>query len=108
MMREQFECLDNIVKCIYSEAGCNYLGYIYEYRFNPDEGWEEYGISIINEDSEVILLSRIDYREIVIFSEKLHQLMKKHTGGDWKKFVLIIDEKGKVTTKFEYQDQFLI
>lgn len=34
------------------------------------------------------------------YVHELHELMKSHTGGDWKKFVLIIDSSGKATTKF--------
>lgn len=33
---------------------------------------------------------------------KLHELMKLHTGGDWKKFVLSIGSDGKASTKFTY------
>lgn len=33
---------------------------------------------------------------------KLHELMKSHTGGDWKKFVLSIEHDGKASTKFTY------
>ncbi|MHA6138967.1 hypothetical protein ACX3YC_16325 [Pseudomonas mohnii] len=36
------------------------------------------------------------------FVHKLHELMKAHTGGDWKKFVLAIDSSGKANTKFTY------
>jgi hypothetical protein len=36
------------------------------------------------------------------FVHKLHELMKSHTGGDWKKFVLSIDVSGKANTKFIY------
>lgn len=33
---------------------------------------------------------------------ELHELMKSHTGGDWKKFVLSIEPDGKASTKFTY------
>lgn len=33
---------------------------------------------------------------------KLHELMRSHTGGDWRKFVLVIDPSGKANTKFTY------
>lgn len=33
---------------------------------------------------------------------KLHELMKSHTGGDWKKFVLTSTADGKANTKFTY------
>ena len=36
------------------------------------------------------------------FVHQLHELMKAHTGGDWKKFVLSIDSSGKANTKFTY------
>lgn len=31
-----------------------------------------------------------------------HELMKTHTGGDWKNIVLTIDADGKAHTKFTY------
>lgn len=34
---------------------------------------------------------------------KLHELMRLHTGGDWRKFVLVIDPSGKANTKFIYR-----
>ncbi len=33
---------------------------------------------------------------------QLHELMKAHTGGDWKSFVLAVDRNGKATTNFTY------
>jgi hypothetical protein len=33
---------------------------------------------------------------------KLHELMRSHTGGNWKKFVLSIGPDGKAITKFTY------
>lgn len=33
---------------------------------------------------------------------QLHELMKSHTGGDWKSFVLSVDSSGKANTKFVY------
>lgn len=33
---------------------------------------------------------------------QLHELMKAHTGGDWKSFVLAVDQNGKAKTNFTY------
>ncbi len=33
---------------------------------------------------------------------ELHELMKGHTGGDWKAFALTVDAVGKAHTKFTY------
>lgn len=33
---------------------------------------------------------------------QLHELMKFHTGGDWKSFVLAVDPSGKAKTNFTY------
>ena len=38
------------------------------------------------------------YRKV----HQLHELMKAHTGGDWKSFVLAVDSTGKANTKFTY------
>ncbi|WP_017254366.1 hypothetical protein [Pseudomonas tolaasii] len=32
----------------------------------------------------------------------LHQLMRQHTGGDWKKLIVVVDSDGKASTKFAY------
>ncbi|QOZ84301.1 hypothetical protein DXT74_15220 [Chromobacterium sp. Rain0013] len=33
---------------------------------------------------------------------ELHELMRQHTGGSWKEFVLSIDANGKAHTNFVY------
>ena len=33
---------------------------------------------------------------------QLHELMKSHTGGDWKSFVLAVDPSGNAKTNFAY------
>lgn len=40
--------------------------------------------------------------QIPSYVHKLHELMKSHTGGDWKNFLLTIDSSGKANTKFKY------
>ncbi|WP_233237930.1 hypothetical protein [Bordetella sp. LUAb4] len=36
------------------------------------------------------------------YVHELHDLMKAHTGGDWKKFIVNINPSGKATTRFTY------
>ena len=36
---------------------------------------------------------------------ELHEVMKVHTGGDWKEFILTLDENGKAHTKFIYDEK---
>ena len=33
---------------------------------------------------------------------QLFDAMREHTGGEWKSFVLTLDDKGRAGTKFEY------
>ena len=35
---------------------------------------------------------------------QLHELMKAHTGGDWKSLVLTVDATGRAHTKFAYEE----
>lgn len=34
--------------------------------------------------------------------------MQAHTGGDWRKFILTINESGEVNTKFIYEIQSVL
>lgn len=44
-----------------------------------------------------------DPRDIISeLIHQLHELMKAHTGGDWKSFVLTVDAAGRAHTKFTY------
>lgn len=78
----------------------------YEYKFNPDEGWcESNTIARINgkiESLELPFEVRFKNQEL---SQKLHDEMQSHTGGDWRKFILTIDENGEAKTKFIYEIQ---
>ncbi|MBL8027130.1 MAG: hypothetical protein JNL74_12000 [Fibrobacteres bacterium] len=48
-------------------------------------------------------LTKMQYRDNVRDSvRRLHALMKAHTGGSWGKFLLSIEEDGRVSVKFDY------
>lgn len=78
----------------------------YEYKFNPDEEWYESStMAKINgkiESLELPLDVRFRNQEL---SQQLHDEMQSHTGGDWRKFILTIDENGEAKTKFIYEIQ---
>ncbi|MEM8650044.1 MAG: immunity protein YezG family protein [Pseudomonadota bacterium] len=33
---------------------------------------------------------------------KLHEVMKKYTGGEWSEFTIVLDKEGKAKTNFVY------
>ena len=43
----------------------------------------------------------------MLLCENLNNIMRKHTCGDWQKFVLTIDEDREVQTEFSYEPQSL-
>ena len=75
------------------------------YKFNKNQNW--YGIdftTIVNGKKEVIP-NYFDSYEMCNLCKQLHDVMQEHTGGDWQKFTLTIDEQGEAHTKFSYEPQ---
>ena len=104
MIEQQVEILNNIVREINTQSKTEYDSFRFEYKFNPDEGWSQYGVYFIRNGLEE-LSQDINYDEITMNCEKLHSIMQAHTGGDWRKFILTIDENMEVKTKFIYEVQ---
>ena len=42
--------------------------------------------------------------DVMMLSFDLHEALKEHTGGDLHKYTIRIDETGKATANFEYDD----
>ncbi|KAF7274719.1 hypothetical protein GWI33_012610 [Rhynchophorus ferrugineus] len=104
-MQKQFEILNEICKQFFkSPKKIESLRYIY--RFNPSENWVGTRLLTIIEGKKTPLglpsevMDHIEY-----LCQQLHDEMQAHTGGDWRKFVLMLDEKGEAKTQFIYDIQ---
>lgn len=103
-IEQQVKILDALTQIMHDSAKGSYDELRCEFEYEVYEG----GWSVASKYSFV--------RNGFLFSEllddpednasgyvnKLHELMRLHTGGQWKKFVLAIDSSGKATTKFSY------
>ncbi|WP_436897342.1 hypothetical protein [Acinetobacter gyllenbergii] len=103
-MQSQIELLNEIAREIHIHRPFDYNSWRFEYKFNPDEGWSEYGV-FFTRNNEEYLSPDFNYDLIIKLSQELHDEMQSHTGGDWRKFVLTIDENGEAKTKFIYEIQ---
>ncbi len=104
MIEQQVSILNDIAYEIHSQSRKKYDSFRLEYKFNPDEGWSQYGVYFVRDGLEE-LSQDMNYDEITKSCEKLHTEMQAHTGGDWRKFILTIDENGEAKTKFIYEVQ---
>ncbi|MBV7433868.1 hypothetical protein KRX19_02420 [Cardiobacteriaceae bacterium TAE3-ERU3] len=104
MIEQQVKILNDIVHEIHRQSEAEYDSFRFEYKFNPDEEWSQYGVYFIRNGLEA-LSQNMDYDEITRNCEKLHAEIQAHAGGDWRKFVLTLDENMEVKTKFIYEVQ---
>ncbi len=105
-MNKQIEILNDIVKYIHANSIVNYDSFIFEYKFNPDEGWANFHLDYCKDNKSYLAsIQNFDFSTLEDLSKKLHDEMQSHTGGDWRKFILTIDEQGKVKTQLIYEIQ---
>lgn len=81
----------------YEEIGCQFKYFVDDDDWSVDsEFWFVRGGKMCR--------ARLDdpTGNVYRFVHQLHELMKAHTGGDWKKLVLAVGIDGKATSKFEY------
>ncbi|MGR3807750.1 hypothetical protein [Pasteurella testudinis] len=104
-MQKQFDILNSICR-IFFEANKKFDTLRYIYRFNPDEGWVETRLLIVvNGVRQSMNLNAESNNELKGFCQKLHAEMQTQTGGDWRKFILTINENSEVKTQFIYEIQ---
>lgn len=104
-MQMQFEILNEICKTFYENL-IKFDQIIYIYKFNPEENWVGTQLTtFLNEEKVSSGLSDEIKDSISNLCQKLHDEMQSHTGGDWRKFILTIDEQGKAKTQFIYEIQ---
>jgi len=104
-MQSQFEILNEICRIFYQYSN-KFDELTYVYRFNPDEEWVGTRLStFLNKEKVSSGLSSQNKEAIDDLCSKLHDEMLSHTGGDWRKFILVIDANNEVKTQFIYEIQ---
>ncbi|MCT9979469.1 hypothetical protein M2R48_14110 [Acinetobacter sp. I-MWF] len=84
----------------------NYDSFIFEYKFNLDEGWANFHLDYCKDNQSYLAsIQDFGFSTLEDLSKKLHDEVQSHIGGDWRKFILILDENGKAHTKFIYNEK---
>lgn len=104
-LNNQLEIINSLSFLLFN-AATDYDTAHLEYKFNPDEGWYStrywYTKNGVNFSPEKF---KENLKQVKILCNSLHNVMQEHTGGDWRKFILIIDENQEVKTEFIYESQ---
>jgi len=103
-IEKQVEILNQITQVMHDSAESIYQEMRCKFDYFVDDGdWSV--------DSEFSFVRNGDVQRAVLTDptggvyrnvHQLHELMKSHTGGDWKSFVLAVDPSGKAKTNFTY------
>lgn len=102
-LNRQVEVLNKIVSIMHSSAdpGCSSMRC--EFDYDPGEGVWSAGANFsytINGrvKSEYLSNACVAYELL----HDLHEVMKLHSGGDWRSLVIDLGEDGEVSTRFSY------
>lgn len=93
--------LNIMIDSVDSEYDCIMCDFEYDHDYK--DGSTATGAELsysINSENRYIGIREM--RTVDGLIRELHEVMKTHTGGDWKRFILNLDENGKVHTKFIY------
>lgn len=103
-IEKQVEVLNQITQVMHDSAESAYEEMCCRFSYFIDEGdWSV--------DSEFSFVQNGDLHHALLkdstggvykLVHQLHELMKAHTGGSWKSFVLTVDAAGRAHTKFTY------
>lgn len=105
-MNKQLELLNEIYYLLSNHSPKNFDSLIYVYKFNPQENWIGTTLlTVVNGKNEALNWCSDILKKIKLLCKNLHQEMQKHTGGDWRKVVLHINENKEVKTNFIYDIQ---
>ena len=104
-MQKQFDLLNETCSIFFS-APEKFDSLEYEYKFNPEEDWVGTKLGTLFQGKVVYLtLAEQDEDRIMDLCQQLHDEMQNYTGGDWRKFILTLNEKGEAKTQFIYDIQ---
>jgi len=103
-IEQQVEILNSLVKIMHGSAHGQYDEMCCEFEHEVDDGGWSVGSKYSFVRDGLIVSEILDDPEDKVsdFVHKLHEIMRSHTGGDWKKFVLAVGSGGKANTKFIY------
>lgn len=103
-IEKQVEILNMITQVMHDSAESNYEEMSCKFDYFLDEGdWSINSKFSFVRNGEVHRALLADAAgEVFMKVHQLHELMKSHTGGDWKSFVLAVDPSGKAKTNFTY------
>jgi hypothetical protein len=103
-IEQQVEVLNKITQVMHDSAHSDYeeMKCRFEYFVNDDD-WSIDSEFWFVRDGKACR-ARLDdpTGNVYMLVHQLHELMKAHTGGDWKKFALAVGMDGKATSQFEY------
>ena len=103
-IEQQVEVLNGITQIMHDSAGGQYEEMRCEFDYEVyDGGWSVGSrYSYVKNGLSVSALMADPEDRASGLVHQLHDLMKSHTGGDWKSFVLAVDPSGKAKTNFIY------
>lgn len=105
-IQDQVEVLNKITQVMHESAEFNYEEMACRFDYYIDDGeWSvDSEFSFIREGTLHRARLNDPTGNVYRFVHQLHELMKAHTGGDWKSFVLTVDTTGRAHTKFAYKE----
>lgn len=103
-IEKQVQILDLLTQIMHDSADGQYEELRCDFEYEAYEGGWSVGTKYSFVRDGFLCSERMTDVEGKIPSHvhNLHELMKSHTGGDWKKFLLTVDSSGKANTKFTY------
>ncbi|OUY05877.1 immunity protein YezG family protein [Acinetobacter populi] len=105
-MEEQLRILNELSRILHFSTEIAYNSAHLVYKFNPDEQWYSFS-AWYEKNHQNYSPNNFDKisNEAQELCKELHNEMQAHTGGDWRKFVLTLNEKGEAKTQFIYDIQ---
>ncbi len=103
-IEKQTNILNRIVQMMHDSARGSYDSMSCDFEYEAYEnGWSVNSkFEFIRDNTSISELLDDPMDETSNLVHELHELMKTHTGGDWKGFVLNVDAAGKAHIKFSY------
>jgi hypothetical protein len=102
---QQTKLLEDLANLLYNSYDGEYETISCECNSMPD--FQTFGITLSIRSSGVdryVMPPEGMASKSIDSIEKLHDLMKAHTGREWTSFTLTLDANGKAHTKFHYPD----
>lgn len=101
---QQVQILTALTQLMHDSANGNYEEICCEFEYEVYDGGWSVGSQFSFVRGGLTFSTFLDDPEDKAsgYVNELHELMMSQTGGDWKRFVLVIDSNGRANTKFSY------